>query len=181
MLVPAADHASSISSAGLPPTPLRQRSMYAQVDHLVTFGIVPNYPGNRLLAISSAAMRLEEHALIRSPALSRSRTRSAAQAPSGLRRILLEQRHVRMFRAKSISPELAKFRPDILEARTAAVRAADSAATLSASALEVCSAPVPTESGATGAVMERPPMRWWWALDADWSDVGSWSVRGTSV
>ncbi|MGK3555717.1 mannose-1-phosphate guanylyltransferase/mannose-6-phosphate isomerase, partial [Klebsiella oxytoca] len=79
-----------------------------------------------------------------------------------------------MFRAKKYLSELAKFRPDILEVCTAAVRAADSGSDFISIPHEVFSI-CPDES-VDYAVMEKTADAVVVGLDADWSDVGSWSA-----
>ncbi len=79
-----------------------------------------------------------------------------------------------MFRAKNTFPELAKLRPDILEACQAAVNAADNGSDFISIPHDIF-ASAWTES-VDYAVMENSPTRWWVGLDADWSDVGSWSA-----
>lgn len=79
-----------------------------------------------------------------------------------------------MFRAKKYLSELAKFRPDILEVCTAAVNAADSGSDFISIPHEVFST-CPDES-VDYAVMEKTSDAVVVGLDADWSDVGSWSA-----
>ncbi len=112
------------------------------------------------------------HALSGRP-LCREAGPGACAGLSGLRRILLEQRHVHVPGEKYLS-ELAKFRPDILEVCTAAVRAADSGSDFISIPHEVFST-CPDES-VDYAVMEKTADAVVVGLDADWSDVGSWSA-----
>lgn len=84
-----------------------------------------------------------------------------------------------MFRAKKYLSELAKFRPDILEACTAAVRAADCGSDFISIPHDVFSV-CPDES-VDYAVMEKTADAVVVGLDADWSDVGSGQPCGTSA
>ncbi|MGF7449857.1 sugar phosphate nucleotidyltransferase, partial [Klebsiella michiganensis] len=79
-----------------------------------------------------------------------------------------------MFRAKKYLSELAKFRPDILEVCTEAFKAADSGSDFISIPHDVFST-CPDES-VDYAVMEKTADAVVVGLDADWSDVGSWSA-----
>ena len=75
-----------------------------------------------------------------------------------LRGVLLEQRHVYVPCQKYLS-ELAKFRPDILEACRAAVNAADNGSDFINIPHDIfCECP---DESVDYAVMEKPPTRWW--------------------
>ncbi|HBY2135562.1 TPA: mannose-1-phosphate guanylyltransferase/mannose-6-phosphate isomerase, partial [Klebsiella pneumoniae] len=79
-----------------------------------------------------------------------------------------------MFRAKKYLSELAKFRPDILEACQAAVNAADNGSDFISIPHDIfCECP---DESVDYAVMEKTADAVVVGLDADWSDVGSWSA-----
>ncbi|STT05175.1 mannose-1-phosphate guanylyltransferase [Klebsiella pneumoniae] len=76
-----------------------------------------------------------------------------------------------MFRAKKYLSELAKFRPDILEACQAAVNAADNGSDFISIPHDIfCECP---DESVDYAVMEKTADAVVVGLDADWSDVGS--------
>ena len=124
MLVLAADHI--INNQQVFHDAIRVAEQYAQADHLVTFGIVPNTPETGYGYIQRGnALGEGEHTpyqvarFVEKPDLERAQAYLASGDyywNSGMF----------MFRAKKYLSELAKFRPDILEVCTAAVRAADS-------------------------------------------------------
>ncbi len=140
MLVLAADHI--INNQQVFHDAIRVAEQYAQADHLVTFGIVPNTP-KPATAISSAAMRWgREHTpyqvarFVEKPDLERAQVYLASGEyywNSGMF----------MFRAKSISPNWQNSAR--IFSKSARLRSAPptAAATLSASRMR-CSAPVPT-------------------------------------
>ncbi|WP_264767480.1 sugar phosphate nucleotidyltransferase, partial [Klebsiella pneumoniae] len=79
-----------------------------------------------------------------------------------------------MFRAKKYLSELATFRPDILEACQAAVNAADNGRDFISIPHDIfCECP---DESVDYAVMEKTADAVVVGLDADWSDVGSWSA-----
>ncbi len=95
-----------------------------------------------------------------------------------LRGVLLEQRHVYVPRQKNTS-ELAKFRPDILEACRAAVNAADNGSDFISIPHDIfCECP---DESVDYAVMEKTADAVVVGLDADWSDVGSGPPCGRSA
>ncbi|WP_407250813.1 sugar phosphate nucleotidyltransferase [Klebsiella pneumoniae] len=152
---------------------MRVAEQYAQADHLVTFGIVPNTPetGYGYIQRGNALGEGEHTPYQVARFVVEAGLERACAGLSGLRRILLEQRHVHVPGEKYLS-ELAKFRPDILEVCTAAVRAADSGSDFISIPHEVFST-CPDES-VDYAVMEKTADAVVVGLDADWSDVGSW-------
>ncbi len=79
-----------------------------------------------------------------------------------------------MFRAKKYLIELAKYRPDILETCQAAVNAADNGSDFINIPHDIfCECP---DESVDYAVMEKTADAVVVGLDADWSDVGSWSA-----
>ncbi|ELH2313499.1 mannose-1-phosphate guanylyltransferase/mannose-6-phosphate isomerase, partial [Escherichia coli] len=79
-----------------------------------------------------------------------------------------------MFRAKKYLSELAKYRPDILETCQAAVNAADNGSDFINIPHDIfCECP---DESVDYAVMEKTADAVVVGLDADWSDVGSWSA-----
>ena len=172
MLVLAADHI--INNQQVFHDAIRVAEQYAQADHLVTFGIVPNTPETGYGYIQRGnALGEGEHTpyqvarFVEKPDLERAQAYLASGEyywNSGMF----------MFRAKKYLSELAKFRPDILEVCTAAVRAADSGSDFISIPHEVFST-CPDES-VDYAVMEKTADAVVVGLDADWSDVGSWSA-----
>lgn len=123
MLVLAADHI--INNQQVFRDVIRVAERYAEADHLVTFGIVPNTPetgygyiqrGEALVGSEQTLYRVAR--FVEKPDLARAKDYLASGEyywNSGMF----------MFRAKKYLSELAKFRPDILEICTAAMRAAE--------------------------------------------------------
>ncbi|HFP9274692.1 mannose-1-phosphate guanylyltransferase/mannose-6-phosphate isomerase [Klebsiella pneumoniae] len=172
MLVLAADHI--INNQQVFHDAIHVAEQYAQADHLVTFGIVPNTPETGYGYIQRGDSLGEgEHApyqvarFVEKPDLEHAQDYLASGEyywNSGMF----------MFRAKKYLSELATFRPDILEVCTAAVNAADSSSDFISIPHEVFST-CPDES-VDYAVMEKTADAVVVGLDADWSDVGSWSA-----
>ncbi|MDH8107012.1 sugar phosphate nucleotidyltransferase, partial [Klebsiella pneumoniae] len=104
---------------------IRVAEQYADEGHLVTFGIVPNAPETgygyiqRGVALTDSAHTPYQVArFVEKP----DRERAEAYLASGE---YYWNSGMFMFRAKKYLSELAKFRPDILEACQVAVNAAD--------------------------------------------------------
>ncbi|GKM73657.1 mannose-1-phosphate guanylyltransferase 1 [Klebsiella pneumoniae] len=123
MLVLAADHI--INNQPVFHDAIRVAEQYADEGHLVTFGIVPNAPETgygyiqRGVALTDSAHTPYQVArFVEKP----DRERAEAYLASGE---YYWNSGMFMFRAKKYLSELAKFRPDILEACQAAVNAAD--------------------------------------------------------
>ncbi len=172
MLVLAADHIIGNQQAFH--DAIRVAEQYAQADHLVTFGIVPNTPETGYGYIQrGAALGDCEHTpylvarFVEKPDLERAQTYLTSGEyywNSGMF----------MFRAKKYLSELAKFRPDIFDACTAAIVGSDTSSDFISIPHDVFSA-CPEES-VDYAVMEKTSDAVVVGLDADWSDVGSWSA-----
>lgn len=172
MLVLAADHI--INNQQVFRDVIRVAERYAEADHLVTFGIVPNTPetgygyiqrGEALVGSEQTLYRVAR--FVEKPDLARARDYLASGEyywNSGMF----------MFRAKKYLSELAKFRPDILEICTAAMRAAEGDGNFISIPRDVFSL-CPDES-VDYAVMEKTADAVVAGLDAGWSDVGSWSA-----
>lgn len=154
MLVLAADHIINNQSAFH--DAIRVAEQYADEGHLVTFGIVPNAPETgygyiqRGVALTDSAHSAYQVArFVEKP----DRERAEAYLASGE---YYWNSGMFMFRAKKYLIELAKYRPDILEACQAAVNAADNGSEsrmiFSASA---------RMSPWTMPLWRKPPMRWW--------------------
>ena len=122
MLVLAADHI--INNQPVFHDAIRVAEQYADEGHLVTFGIVPNAPETGYGYIQrGVALTDSAHTPYRWPASWRSRTASAPgpTSPPGS----TTGTAACLCSAQKYLSELAKFRPDILEACRAAVNAAD--------------------------------------------------------
>ncbi|MCP6203584.1 mannose-1-phosphate guanylyltransferase/mannose-6-phosphate isomerase [Klebsiella pneumoniae] len=172
MLVLAADHI--INNQQVFHDAICVAEQYAQADHLVTFGIVPDTPETgygyiqRGKALSEGEQTPYKVArFVEKPDLERAQDYLASGEyywNSGMF----------MFRAKKYLSELEKFRPDILEVCTAAVGTADSSSDFISISHDIFST-CPDES-VDYAVMEKTADAVVVGLDADWSDVGSWSA-----
>lgn len=171
MLVLAADHI--INNQPVFHDAIRVAEQYADEGHLVTFGIVPNAPETGYGYIQrGVALTDSAHTPYRGPLRGEAGPRARRGLPR-LRGVLLEQRHVYVPRQKYLS-ELAKFRPDILEACRAAVNAADNGSDFISIPHDIfCECP---DESVDYAVMEKTADAVVVGLDADWSDVGSWSA-----
>ncbi|MDR6314856.1 mannose-1-phosphate guanylyltransferase [Klebsiella variicola] len=172
MLVLAADHI--INNQPVFHDAIRVAEQYADEGHLVTFGIVPNAPETgygyiqRGVALTDSAHTPYQVArFVEKP----DRERAEAYLASGE---YYWNSGMFMFRAKKYLSELAKFRPDILEACQAAVNAADNGSDFISIPHDIfCECP---DESVDYAVMEKTADAVVVGLDADWSDVGSWSA-----
>ncbi|EFE7851348.1 TPA: mannose-1-phosphate guanylyltransferase/mannose-6-phosphate isomerase, partial [Escherichia coli] len=172
MLVLAADHIINNQSAFH--DAIRVAEQYADEGHLVTFGIVPNAPETgygyiqRGVALTDSAHSAYQVArFVEKP----DRERAEAYLASGE---YYWNSGMFMFRAKKYLIELAKYRPDILEACQAAVNAADNGSDFINIPHDIfCECP---DESVDYAVMEKTADAVVVGLDADWSDVGSWSA-----
>ncbi|HEL6067645.1 TPA: mannose-1-phosphate guanylyltransferase/mannose-6-phosphate isomerase, partial [Escherichia coli] len=172
MLVLAADHI--INNQPVFHDAIRVAEQYADEGHLVTFGIVPNAPETgygyiqRGVALTDSAHTPYQVArFVEKP----DRERAEAYLASGE---YYWNSGMFMFRAKKYLSELAKFRPDILEACLAAVNAADNGSDFISIPHDIfCECP---DESVDYAVMEKTADAVVVGLDADWSDVGSWSA-----
>ena len=153
---------------------IRVAEQYADEGHLVTFGIVPNAPETgygyiqRGVALTDSAHTPYQVArFVEKP----DRERAEAYLASGE---YYWNSGMFMFRAKKYLSELAKFRPDILEACQVAVNAADNGSDFISIPHDIfCECP---DESVDYAVMEKTADAVVVGLDADWSDVGSWSA-----
>ncbi|WP_021313303.1 mannose-1-phosphate guanylyltransferase/mannose-6-phosphate isomerase [Klebsiella pneumoniae] len=172
MLVLAADHI--INDLRVFHKAISVAEQYALENHLVTFGIVPNTPETGYGYIQRGApLAGEEHTpyqvarFVEKPDLERAEYYLASGDyywNSGMF----------MFRAGKYLSELEKFRPDILAVCTEAIRNANSGndfISISHDIFRTC----PDES-VDYAVMEKTVDAVVVGLDAEWSDVGSWSA-----
>lgn len=157
MLVLAADHIINNQSAFH--DAIRVAEQYADEGHLVTFGIVPNAPETgygyiqRGVALTDSAHSAYQVArFVEKP----DRERAEAYLASGE---YYWNSGMFMFRAKKYLIELAKYRPDILEACQAAVNAADNGCDSSISRM-IFSASA-RMSPWTTPLWRKPLMRWW--------------------
>lgn len=172
MLVLAADHI--INNKVVFHKAIDIAEQYATAGHLVTFGIVPNAPETGYGYIQRGGALTED-----------------THTPYQVARFVEKPDHARakaylatgdyywnsgmfMFRAKKYLSELEKFRPDILAACTEAVRYADDGNDFISIPHDIFST-CPDES-VDYAVMEKTADAVVVGLDADWSDVGSWSA-----
>ncbi|EHS4818087.1 mannose-1-phosphate guanylyltransferase/mannose-6-phosphate isomerase [Escherichia coli] len=172
MLVLAADHIINNQSAFH--DAIRVAEQYADEGHLVTFGIVPNAPETgygyiqRGMALTDSAHAPYQVArFVEKP----DRERAEVYLASGE---YYWNSGMFMFRAKKYLSELAKYRPDILETCQAAVNAADNGSDFINIPHDIfCECP---DESVDYAVMEKTADAVVVGLDADWSDVGSWSA-----
>ena len=172
MLVLAADHIINNHTAFHDAIGVAEK--YAQADHLVTFGIVPNVPetgygyiqrGEPVATDSDSPYRVAR--FVEKP----DRERAEAYLASG---DYYWNSGMFMFRAKKYLSELAKYRPDILEACRKAVAAADCSSDFISIPHDIfCECP---DESVDYAVMEHTADAVVVGLDADWNDVGSWSA-----
>lgn len=172
MLVLAADHI--INNEAVFHKAIEIAEQYALADHLVTFGIVPNTPetgygyiqrGEALTDYAHTPYQVAR--FVEKP----NRERAEEYLASGE---YYWNSGMFMFRAKKYLSELEKFRPDILEVCTDAVRNADNGNDFVSIPHAIFSS-CPDES-VDYAVMEKTADAVVVSLDADWSDVGSWSA-----
>ncbi|EMN5859954.1 mannose-1-phosphate guanylyltransferase/mannose-6-phosphate isomerase [Pluralibacter gergoviae] len=172
MLVLAADHIISNHTAFHDAIGVAEK--YAKADHLVTFGIVPSVPetgygyiqrGEPVATDSDSPYRVAR--FVEKP----DRERAEAYLASG---DYYWNSGMFMFRAKKYLSELAKYRPDILEACRKAVAAADCSSDFISIPHDIfCECP---DESVDYAVMEHTADAVVVGLDADWNDVGSWSA-----
>lgn len=172
MLVLAADHI--INNHCVFHEAIRVAERYTQADHLVTFGIVPNVPetgygyiqrGEAVDAADDAPYRVAR--FVEKP----DRECAEAYLASG---DYYWNSGMFMFRAGKYLSELAKFRPDMLEACRRAVEAADYSSDFVTIPHDIfCECP---DESVDYAVMENTSDAVVVGLDADWNDVGSWSA-----
>lgn len=172
MLVLAADHI--INNQMVFHQAISTAENYARAGHLVTFGIVPNSPETGYGYIQRGeALTDDEHTpyqvsrFVEKP----DRERAEAYLASGE---YYWNSGMFMFQAKRYLSELEKFRPDILEVCIEAVRNADNGNDFVSIPHDIFST-CPDES-VDYAVMEKTSDAVVVGLDADWSDVGSWSA-----
>lgn len=172
MLVLAADHI--INNQQVFHKAISVAEQYARTDHLVTFGIVPDVAETGYGYIQRGApLTDEEHTpyqvarFVEKPDLERAESYLASGDyywNSGMF----------MFRAEKYLSELEKFRPDILAVCTEAIHNANNGndfISISHDIFNTC----PDES-VDYAVMEKTEDAVVVGLDAEWSDVGSWSA-----
>lgn len=172
MLVLAADHIINNHKAFH--DAIGVAAKYAQADHLVTFGIIPNVAetgygyiqrGKPVATDSDSPYRVAR--FVEKP----DRERAESYLASGE---YYWNSGMFMFRAKKYLAELAKYRPDILEACQKAVAAADCSSDFISIPHDVfCECP---DESVDYAVMEHTADAVVVGLDADWNDVGSWSA-----
>lgn len=172
LLVLAADHI--ISNVPVFHDAVRIAQKYAESGHLVTFGIVPDSAETGYGYIQRGeVLDNTQHApykvarFVEKPDHARAETYLASGEyywNSGMF----------MFRAKKYLSELAKFRPDILEACKQSIECADDGSDFISIPHEIFST-CPDES-VDYAVMEKTADAVVVGLDAEWSDVGSWSA-----
>ena len=172
MLVLAADHI--INNQAVFHDAVRVAEEYAQKDHLVTFGIVPNAPETGYGYIQRGEPLADaEHAPYRVARFVEKPDRERAESYLATGDYYWNS-GMFIFRAKKYLSELAKFRPDILEACTTAVRSADCSSDFISIPHELfCECP---DESVDYAVMEKTADAVVVGLDAEWSDVGSWSA-----
>lgn len=172
MLVLAADHI--INNQQIFHKAISVAEQYALTDHLVTFGIVPNIPetgygyiqrGSPLTAEENTPYQVAR--FVEKPDLARAESYLASGDyywNSGMF----------MFRAKKYLSELEKFRPDILAVCTEAIRNAKNGNDFISISHDIfCTCP---DESVDYAVMEKTADAVVVGLDAEWSDVGSWSA-----
>ena len=172
MLVLAADHI--INKHQIFHDAIKVAARYAQADHLVTFGIIPNVAetgygyiqrGAQVDTDSDSPYRVAR--FVEKP----DRERAEAYLASGE---YYWNSGMFMFRAKKYLSELAKYRPDILETCQRAMDAADCSSDFISIPNEIfCECP---DESVDYAVMEHTDDAVVVGLDADWNDVGSWSA-----
>ncbi|MGK8931714.1 mannose-1-phosphate guanylyltransferase/mannose-6-phosphate isomerase [Pluralibacter gergoviae] len=172
MLVLAADHI--INSHQAFHEAIRVAEKYAQADQLVTFGIIPNVAetgygyiqrGEPVATDSDSSYRVAR--FVEKP----DRELAEDYLASGE---YYWNSGMFMFRAKKYLSELAKYRPDILEACRKAFAAADCSSDFISIPHDIfCECP---DESVDYAVMEHTADAVVVGLDADWNDVGSWSA-----
>ncbi|HED3054311.1 mannose-1-phosphate guanylyltransferase/mannose-6-phosphate isomerase [Raoultella ornithinolytica] len=172
LLVLAADHI--INNVQVFHDAVRIAQKYADIGHLVTFGIVPDSPetgygyiqrGDVLDDTQQAPYKVAR--FVEKP----DRTHAEAYLSSGE---YYWNSGMFMFRAKKYLSELAKFRPDILEACKESVSSADDGNDFISIPHDIfCACP---DESVDYAVMEKTADAVVVGLDADWNDVGSWSA-----
>ncbi|HID4611820.1 TPA: mannose-1-phosphate guanylyltransferase/mannose-6-phosphate isomerase [Pluralibacter gergoviae] len=171
MLVLAADHI--INNPMILHDAVRIAAQHAATDHLVTFGVIPSSPETgygyiqRGESVEGSEGAYKVSRFVEKP----DKERAESYLASG---DYYWNSGMFMFHAKKYLSELEKFCPDILQACTNAVNAADCSG-------DFISIPhdlfynCPDES-IDYAVMEKTGDAIVVSLDADWSDVGSWSA-----
>ncbi|EPH0092828.1 mannose-1-phosphate guanylyltransferase/mannose-6-phosphate isomerase [Pluralibacter gergoviae] len=172
MLVLAADHIINNHQAFH--EAIRVAEKYAQADQLVTFGIIPNVAetgygyiqrGEPVATDSDSSYRVAR--FVEKP----DRELAEDYLASGE---YYWNSGMFMFRAKKYLSELAKYRPDILEACRKAFAAADCSSDFISIPHDIfCECP---DESVDYAVMEHTADAVVVGLDADWNDVGSWSA-----
>jgi mannose-1-phosphate guanylyltransferase len=172
MLVLAADHV--INNHQVFHKAINVAKQYALSNHLVTFGIVPNAPETGYGYIQRGDPLTDEEntpyqvtRFVEKPDFERAKsylTSGNYYWNSGMF----------MFRAEKYLSELGKFRPDILTACTDAIRNANYGNDFISVPHDIFST-CPDES-VDYAVMEKTADAIVVGLDAEWSDVGSWSA-----
>ncbi|MEE7533053.1 mannose-1-phosphate guanylyltransferase/mannose-6-phosphate isomerase [Klebsiella huaxiensis] len=172
MLVLAADHI--INNQAVFHKAIGIAEQYALADHLVTFGIVPSTPETGYGYIQRGeALTDGEYTPYQVARFVEKPDRERAEAYLATGEYYWNS-GMFLFRAKKYLSELEKFRPDILAACTDAVRHADDGNDFVSIPHDIFSA-CPEES-VDYAVMEKTADAVVVGLDADWSDVGSWSA-----
>ncbi|HFI5643967.1 TPA: mannose-1-phosphate guanylyltransferase/mannose-6-phosphate isomerase [Raoultella planticola] len=172
LLVLAADHI--INNVQVFHEAVRVAQKYAEIGHLVTFGIVPDSPetgygyiqrGDVLDDTQQAPYKVAR--FVEKP----DRTHAEAYLSSGE---YYWNSGMFMFRAKKYLSELAKYRPDILEACKKSVSSAEDGNDFISIPHDIfCACP---DESVDYAVMEKTADAVVVGLDADWNDVGSWSA-----
>ncbi|AVR05017.1 mannose-1-phosphate guanylyltransferase/mannose-6-phosphate isomerase [Pluralibacter gergoviae] len=172
MLVLAADHI--INNHCVFHEAIRVAERYAKTDYLVTFGIVPNVPETGYGYIQRGmAVDVSDDAPYRVARFVEKPDRERAESYLASGEYYWNS-GMFMFRAKKYLSELAKFRPDILEACQRAMDAADCSGDFISIPHEIfCECP---DESVDYAVMEHTADAVVVGLDADWNDVGSWSA-----
>lgn len=171
MLVLAADHI--INNPMILHDAVRIAAQHAATDHLVTFGVIPSSPetGYGYIQRGESVVGSEGAYKVSRFVEKPDKERAESYLASG---DYYWNSGMFMFHAKKYLSELEKFCPDILQACTTAVNAADCSG-------DFISIPhdlfynCPDES-IDYAVMEKTGDAIVVSLDADWSDVGSWSA-----
>jgi mannose-1-phosphate guanylyltransferase len=172
MLVLAADHV--INNVDIFHKAIDSASYYANRDHLVTFGIVPASPETGYGYIQRGdSLNVDIHPAFRVRRFVEKPNKETAQEYVDSRCYYWNS-GMFMFKASKYLHELEKYRPDILTACKKSLKISDldmDFIRVDKESFNAC----PDES-IDYAVMEHTDNAVVVPLDADWSDVGSWSA-----
>lgn len=172
LLVLAADHI--INKIDIFHKAIRTAENYARKDLLVTFGIVPNSPETGYGYIQRGDAISDEY----NSAYKVARFVEKPKIEIALEYVASGEYYwnsgMFMFKASKFLKELGKFRPDILENCKASIAAVEENTNFTSIPKDIFSQ-CPDES-IDYAVMEKTEDAVVVGLDADWSDVGSWSA-----